>query len=97
MPISLILHELVANAFKHGALSRLGGFTRLTWSVAPKAGRSVLHLTWLEENGPPVTPPTRSGFGSRLIEFNAEHGLGGTVELNYEPTGLTAHVTAPME
>jgi two-component sensor histidine kinase len=97
VPISLILHELVANALKHGALSRLGGFARLTWSVAPMAGRSVLHLTWLEENGPPVTPPTRSGFGSRLIEYSAEQGLGGTAELKYEPTGLRAQVTAPIE
>jgi two-component sensor histidine kinase len=97
VPISLILHELVSNALKHGAFSKLGGFARVTWSVAPNAGKSVLHLTWLEENGPLVIPPTRSGFGSRLIEYSAEHSLGGTAELNYESTGLRVHVTAPME
>jgi two-component sensor histidine kinase len=96
VPISLILHELVANAWKYGALSRLGGFARLTWSVAPEAGRSVLHLNWHEENGPPVIAPTHSGFGSRLIEFSAEQSLGGTAELKYEATGLRVHVTAPM-
>jgi two-component sensor histidine kinase len=41
----------------------------------------VLHLNWHEENGPPVVAPTRSGFGSRLIEYSAEQSLGGTVEL----------------
>lgn len=97
VPISLILHELVANAWKYGALSRPGGVAHLTWSVAPGAGKGVLHLNWHEENGPPVVPPTRSGFGSRLIRYSAEQGLGGTVELKYEPTGLTCHVTAPME
>jgi two-component sensor histidine kinase len=97
VPISLILHELVANAWKYGALSRAGGRANLTWSVASEGGKSLLHLTWNEENGPPVVPPTHSGFGSRLIQFSAEHGLGGTAELNYAPTGLRVHVTAPME
>jgi two-component sensor histidine kinase len=97
VPISLILHELLTNAWKYGALSRPGGFAHLTWSVAPEAGRSMLHLNWHEENGPPVIPPTRSGFGSRLIQYSAEQGLGGTAELKYEATGLRVHVTAPME
>lgn len=56
VPISLILHELAANAWKYGALSRPGGTVHLTWSVASEAARSVLHLTWHEENGPPVAP-----------------------------------------
>jgi two-component sensor histidine kinase len=97
VPISLILHELVANAWKHGALSRLGGVVHLSWSVAPDAGRSALHLTWHEEDGPPVNPPTRSGFGSRLIEYSAEQGLGGKAELNFDRRGLRVHVTAPMD
>jgi two-component sensor histidine kinase len=97
VPISLILHELVANAWKYGALSRLGGVVHLTWSVAPEGGKSLLHLTWHEENGPPVSPPTRSGFGSRLIKYSAEQGLGGMAELTYEPTGLRVQVTAPIE
>jgi two-component sensor histidine kinase len=87
VPISLILHELVANALKHGALSRPGGVAHLTWSVAPNAGRSVLHLIWQEANGSPVIPPTKAGFGSRLIAYSAEQGLGGAAELKYEPTG----------
>jgi two-component sensor histidine kinase len=97
VPISLILHELVTNALKYGALSKAGGVAHLTWAVASESGRSVLDLTWHEEKGPPVVPPTHSGFGSRLIQFSAEHGLGGTAELNYAPKGLRVHVTAPME
>jgi two-component sensor histidine kinase len=97
VPMSLILHELAANAWKYGALSGTDGVVHLTWSVAPEGGRSVLHLTWHEENGPPVTPPTHTGFGSRLIKYSAEQGLGGSAELRFEPTGLKAHVTAPVE
>jgi len=97
VPISLILHELLSNAWKHGALSRVGGLAHFTWSVGPEAGRTVLHLIWHEESGPPVLPPTSSGFGSKLIEYSAQQGLGGRAELKYEPTGLKVHVTAPME
>lgn len=97
VPISLILHELVANAWKYGALSRPGGVAHLTWSVASEAERSVLHFAWREENGPPVAPPTHSGFGSRLIQYSAQQGLGGSAELNYEPAGLRVHVTAPIK
>ena len=97
LPISLILHELVTNAWKYGALSRPEGVAHLTWNVEAVAGKSVLNLAWREENGPPVISPTRSGFGSRLIKHSAEQSLGGTAELRYEPTGLTFHLAAPME
>jgi two-component sensor histidine kinase len=95
VPVSLILHQLVVNALKYGALSNPDGVVHLAWGVAAEDGKNVLHLIWREENGPPVTPPTRSGFGSRLIQYSAEQGLGGTAETNYAPTGLTVHVTLP--
>lgn len=85
IPVSLILHELVTNAWKYGAFSQPGGLVHVTWRLAQGAGETMLHLEWQEENGPPVTPPTRAGFGSRLIELSAVQGLGGTVELKYEP------------
>ncbi|MDE1937058.1 sensor histidine kinase [Bradyrhizobium sp.] len=97
VPISLILHELVTNAWKYGAFSRPGGIVHLTWGIAEGDGKTVLHIDWREENGPPVTPPTRSGFGSRLIELSAVQGLRGKLERKYEPTGLRVHITAPME
>ncbi len=97
VPISLILHELVTNALKYGALSIPSGIAHLTWNVAPEDGRRVLNLTWHEENGPPVAPPSHSGFGSKLIKYSAEQGLGGTAELKYEPTGLRVRVTAPLK
>ena len=97
VPIGLILHELVTNAWKYGAFTKPGGLAHLTWSVKPRDNAKVLHITWREENGPPVTPPTRSGFGSRLIAFSAEQGLGGAAELKFEPRGLKVQVTAPLK
>ncbi|HET7887835.1 MAG TPA: HWE histidine kinase domain-containing protein, partial [Bradyrhizobium sp.] len=87
LPVSLILHELVTNAWKYGAFSKPGGLVHLTWGIE-RDGKTVLHIDWREENGPPVAAPTRTGFGSRLIELSAAQGLGGTVERKYEPTGL---------
>ncbi|UFW45391.1 MULTISPECIES: sensor histidine kinase [Bradyrhizobium] len=97
MPMSLILHELVTNAWKYGAFSNTGGLVRLSWRTSEGQGNTFLHIDWREENGPPVAPPTRSGFGSRLIDLSAVQGLRGAVELKYEPTGLRVHITAPVE
>ncbi|NYG46530.1 two-component sensor histidine kinase [Bradyrhizobium sp. IAR9] len=97
MPMSLILHELVTNAWKYGAFSNTEGLVHLSWRTSEERGNTFLHIDWREENGPPVTAPTRSGFGSRLIDLSAVQGLRGAVELNYEPTGLRVHITAPVE
>ena len=97
VPMSLILHELVTNAWKYGAFSKSGGLVHLSWRTSEEQGKSFLHIDWREENGPPVTAPSRSGFGSRLIDLSAVQGLRGAVELKYEPTGLRAHITAPVE
>ncbi len=95
--VSLILHELVTNAWKHGALSTSDGHVHVSWGVAAEGGQDVLQLTWREQNGPPVATTTYSGFGSRLIKQSVEQGLNGTLELKYEPTGLRVLVTAPLD
>lgn len=97
LPISMILHELVTNAAKYGALSNRDGTVHLSWRVVAEAGRNALILDWREENGPRVTPPAHSGFGTRLIEFSAERSLGGAAELRFEAAGLRASVTAPLD
>lgn len=97
LPVSMMLHELVTNAFKYGALSTARGMVNMTWRVTTEAGRRALHLDWREEDGPPVAPPTRSGFGTRLIEFGAARSLGGSAELDFEPGGLRVRITAPLD
>lgn len=96
VPMSLILHELVVNAMKYGALSLPDGVVQLSWSVSPEHEKRVLNLAWREMNGPPVSLPTRSGFGSQLITHSAA-SLGGMAELNFDPAGLTVDVTAPLD
>ncbi len=83
MSLALILHELGTNATKYGAWSTASGHVRISWESLP-SGR--LRLIWQECDGPPVRPPAKKGFGSRLIERGL-FGAGSTV-LDYEPGGV---------
>jgi PAS domain S-box-containing protein len=94
LSFSLLIHELATNAAKYGALSRAGGIVHVDWHVeAGPKGRELV-LTWREEGGPPVTGPTRKGFGSRLIEAGFS-GTGG-VEVRYRAEGLHATFRAAL-
>ncbi len=53
-------------------------------------------MNWREIGGPQVTPPTRKGFGSRLIGRNFGADFGGKAVLKYEPTGVEWHLDAPL-
>ncbi|MES2035346.1 MAG: HWE histidine kinase domain-containing protein, partial [Pseudomonadota bacterium] len=77
--IGMGFHELATNASKYGALSTAGGGLSVRWRVD---GPDLL-LEWREEGGPAVEPPSRRGFGSRLLEQGLSAELGGTVKLNY--------------
>ncbi len=82
LAVAMALHELATNAVKYGALSAPEGQVRLQW--AREEGR--VRLTWREVGGPPVTPPTRTGFGTRLLRSD----LAGSANLDFAPTGLVA-------
>ncbi|MFJ4434036.1 HWE histidine kinase domain-containing protein [Pseudomonas sp. NPDC089395] len=83
--LALVLHELATNAAKYGALSRAGGRLSVTWTV--DAG-GACEIIWCERGGPTVRPPTRTGFGSVLIERSLPFDLGGSSNLEYRPEGL---------
>jgi two-component sensor histidine kinase len=90
--LAMALHELSTNALKYGALSNDCGTVSITWSTAN--GR--LHLEWREAGGPPVTPPSRRGFGSRMIERGLAAELAGSVTIDFAATGLVCIVDAPL-
>ena len=91
LTLALVFHELSTNAVKYGALSIDGGRVDLTWALESD---DRLRLTWVESGGPPVTPPTRKGFGSRLIERGLRGDLRGSASLSYEPGGLICAMEA---
>ena len=97
-PLCLIMHELAANAVKHGALSTLAGQVQVGWWNEDEApGTHRLRLRWEEQNGPEVQQPATRGFGTRLIEFAAIHELHGRAELIFAPAGLQAEIAFPIE
>jgi two-component sensor histidine kinase len=96
LPLSFVFHELATNSAKYGSLSTPEGRVEITWEVASQDGQSTLSSEWVEADGPPVTPPTRSGFGSRLITFSVTNDLGGIVEQRFEFGGLRAKIDVPL-
>ena len=92
--LALVFHELATNASKYGALSTATGRLEVRWRVVGTETR-VLEVLWLETGGPAVKPPTRRGFGSKLIAGNLR-GHGGTTELTYHVTGVTCSFSLPL-
>jgi two-component sensor histidine kinase len=94
--LSAALHELAANATKHGSLSRAKGQLDLRWSVERTArGRSLI-MDWVEKNGPPTRRPRKSGFGTRLIDLVIQRQLNGEVIRNYSSEGLSVKMLVPL-
>jgi two-component sensor histidine kinase len=96
LAMTLAMHELSANAVKYGAWSNDRGVVTVAWQRTEEDGAPRLHLEWREEGGPPVTPPERRGFGSRLIERGLAGELNGQVALWFDPAGLRCTVEAPL-
>ncbi len=90
--LAMAVHELATNALKYGSFSSDEGTVAIQWRVAE--GR--LHLSWTEDGGPPVTIPERRGFGSRMIERGLAAELGGSVSIDFRPTGVVCTVDAPL-
>lgn len=89
--LALALHELATNAVKFGALSVDTGHVDLRWKLLPNGG---FELIWTESGGPSVSPPTRRGFGSTLLEQVTSRELNGETVIEYRPSGVRARLTA---
>jgi two-component sensor histidine kinase len=96
LSLALALHELATNASKYGSLSSESGTVALDWEIASPEGKPWLLLRWTERDGPPVTPPTRQGFGTRLIQRSLAESIGGKVAVDYKPEGLVCRIEAPL-
>jgi len=90
--IAVFLHELATNAAKYGALSVPEGRVEVQWSRAAD-GRLVLR--WTEMDGPPVEPPSRQGFGTRVMGAMIRGQLKGEVDFAWHAGGLACEIIIP--
>ena len=97
LALSMALQELTTNAVKHGALSNATGKVDIAWDIHQAEPVPRLHLRWQESEGPLVQPPTRQGFGTRLIERSLARELNGDVQIRFKPEGVLCIVDAPLD
>ncbi len=89
--MALVVHELVTNSCKYGALSSTGRVEVATEAVS---GEGV-YIRWKEIGGPAVVAPTRRGFGSVILERTVPFDLQGTAKLRFLLEGLVAEFFIP--
>lgn len=92
VPIGMAIHELTTNAAKYGALSSGRGRVAISWRVED----GLLHLEWRETGGPRVEPPTRQGFGSRLLQRVLTTQVQARITTDYAPEGFHLTLAAPL-
>ncbi len=95
LALGIAFNELATNAVKYGAFSNEAGTVSVKWTLERKGDERWLCLHWRERGGPPVNPPTRKGFGSRVIEQGLAHELDGKIKLDYPPQGIVCTIDIP--
>lgn len=90
--IAMVFHEMMTNAAKYGALSVPKGRLEISWKLAASGDCEIF---WNEANGPSVTWPSRTGFGSKLIRNSFEYDLRGKARIEYHRDGLQAQFSVP--
>ncbi len=93
---SFIVHELLTNAVKHGALSAPGGRVSVQKEVETIDDRQVLVFKWREIDGPRAEPSARKGFGSFIL-LDSPKQFGGTATVAYEQEGLSYELRLPLD
>ena len=91
--IAISLHELATNAARYGSLFAADGHVGIAWS---RTADGRLSLCWIESGGPPVTPPTHRGFGTRVMENIIVGQLKGDLHFDWRGQGLACEITPPL-
>lgn len=92
--VAMVLHELGTNAVKYGALSNESGRVEVGWEIVTDGDADFLLLGWTESGGPRVEPPSRSGFGSRMVE-RALRSQRGDARIDFDPAGVRCTIKVP--
>ena len=97
--LGLTFHELATNALKYGGISFGEGDLRISWTVTGRRKHRELQLSWVETSSGPIDtsgPIPTSGFGTRLIDANIRGELGGQLERELRPDGMSVRMVIPL-
>ena len=90
--LALVVHEMMTNSAKYGALADSTGQVEVVWKL--DRGSSLV-IEWKESGGPPVQPPSRRGFGTTIIERSVPFDLKGDAEIRFDLLGVQARFLIP--
>src|SRR4029079_18103238 len=94
--MGMVLHELVTNAAKYGALSTQSGHVSVRW-YRKLNGSAQLILVWQESGGPRVEDPKKSGYGTGVGRKLIPYEFGGTVDFSFAPEGVRCRLEMPFD
>ena len=89
---ALVIHELVSNAVKYGALSTKQGEVFIEWAIE----NDIVRLNWKEQGGPKIKKPTHKGFGLTLLENGFPYEFRSNVNLEFKKEGFQAQYEIPI-
>jgi two-component sensor histidine kinase len=95
--LSLLFYELMTNSSKHGALSKRGGRVAAEWQIKDSNSGRLFCFQWQEHDHGIIKPPTRQGFGTKLLTRLVPGDLSGRATLNYESGWFRYELEAPVE
>jgi two-component sensor histidine kinase len=95
LALGIAFNELATNAMKYGAFSNEAGSIEISWTVVPSLNGDRLTLDWKGQAGAPISAPMRKGFGLQMIERGLAQELEGSLNLDFQPTGLNLTLDYP--
>jgi two-component sensor histidine kinase len=95
--LSLLFYELMTNSSKHGALSKLRGKVTAEWEIKDSDSGRLFCFRWQEHDHGIIKPPTRQGFGTKLLTRLVPGDLSGQATLNFKSGWFRYELEAPVE
>jgi two-component sensor histidine kinase len=94
--MGMVIHELVTNAAKYGALSSPSGHVSVQW-YRKLNGSAKLVVIWQELGGPRVECPKQAGYGTSVVRDLIPYEFGGTVEFAFAHEGVRCRLEIPLD
>ena len=94
--MAMVIHELVTNAAKYGALSTQSGHVSVRW-YRKLNGSAQLVFVWQETGGPRVEAPRKSGYGTGVVRDLIPYEFGGTVDFSFATEGVRCRLEIPFD